>query len=217
MFLGDIMTAFASQGITLQIASGSGVAKNITAVSLGAITEITSTSHGLSVGDVVTFASIGGTTGLNGLTTMVIAVETNTFFVAIDSSAMSAYTSGGTATPATYTAIGEVVDFSGPGGQAAVIDVTHLGSTRKEKLMGLPDEGQFTFNLNLDPADSGQLAAKASRNAQTELGYKLSLTDTGTTVLTWNAYCLAFNIAGGVDKQVTAFITLEITGGVAWA
>lgn len=217
MFLGDTMTAFASQGITLKIESGSGVAKNITAISLGAITEITSNSHGLAVGDVVTFASIGGTTDLNGQSAMVIAKETNTFFVAIDSSGYSAYTSGGTATPATYTTIGEVVDFSGPGGQAAVIDVTNLASTRKEKLMGLPDEGQFTFNLHLDPADTGQLAAKASRDAQTELGYQLTLTDTGATVLTWDAYCLAFNIAGGVDKQVTASITLEITGEVSWA
>ena len=211
------MTAFASQGITLEIETGSGVAKNITGVTLGAITEVTSTSHGMAVGDVVTFASIGGTTALNSQVAMIIGVETNSFFVAIDSSGYGAYTSGGTATPATYTAIGEVLDFSGPGGQAAVIDVTNLSSTRKEKLMGLPDEGQFTFNLNLDPADTGQLAAKASRNAQTELGYRLSLTDTGTTILTWDAYCLAFNIAGGVDKQVTASITLEITGEVSWA
>lgn len=211
------MTAFSSQLTTLEIESGSGVAKNITAISLGAITELTSNSHGMAVGDVVTFASIGGTTGLNGLSATIIGVETNTFFVGIDSSAMGAYTSGGTATPATYTTIGEVIDFTGPGGQATVIDVSKLSSTRKEKLMGLPDEGQFTFNLNLDPADTGQLAAKASRNAQTLKGYRLSMQDAGTTVLTWDAYCLAFNITGGVDKQVSASITLEITGEVTWA
>ena len=56
-----------------------------------------------------------------------------------------------TGSPTSFSNIGNVTDFSGPGGQATVIDVSNLDSTFREKIMGLPDEGQFTFNINLDP------------------------------------------------------------------
>lgn len=111
-------------------------------------------------------------------------------------------------------AIGEVVDFSGPGGSASVIDATHLGSTAKEKLMGLPDEGQFTFNLNLDPQDAGQEDLRDARLARSKNSYVLTLSD-GTT-LSFDGFCLEFSIAGGVDALVSASCTIEITGPVTW-
>ena len=49
--------------------------------------------------------------------------------------------------PATFDAITEIKTFTGPGGSAAVIDVTDLSSTGKEKRMGLKDEGQLSFDL----------------------------------------------------------------------
>ena len=52
------------------------------------------------------------------------------------------------ASTSTSCMIGEITDFSGPGGQAAVIDVTNLNSTAKEKLVGLRDEGQLSLSLN---------------------------------------------------------------------
>ncbi len=110
--------------------------------------------------------------------------------------------------------VGEVVDFSGPGGSASVIDATHLGSTAKEKLMGLPDEGQFTFNLNLDPQDEGQGDLRDARIARSKNTYLLTLSD-GTT-LSFDGFCLEFSIAGGVDALVSASCTIEITGPVTW-
>ena len=207
--------ALESQGTTLEIATGSGGAKTITGVTLGAITKIASTAHALAVGDVVTFASIVGTTELNGQTAMLTAVETDAFYVAINSTAYTAYTSGGTATPVAYTAVGEINDWDGPGGSASVIDTTHLGSTAREKLMGLMDEGQFSFSLNNVFSDTGQQACRTARTARTLKGFRLTYAD--ATVQTWNAYVLQFATSGGVDDKVNGSITLEISGAVATA
>lgn len=113
--------------------------------------------------------------------------------------------------------VGEVVSFSGPGGQANVIDVTSLESTRREKMMGIPDEGQFTCEVNLVPDDTGQIAMRTDRASRTLRTAILTLTDTPSTTLTFSAYCTQFSIAGAVDDKVQASITIEITGEVVWA
>ena len=161
--------------------------------------------------------AIVGTTELNGVTAMLIAEEDDAMFFAIDSSTYTAYSSGGTATPVTFTTVGEISDFDGPGGAAAVIDTTHLTSTAKEKLMGLPDEGQFTFSMNWIPTDTGQSACRTARTARTLKAFRVTYTDSGPTVQTFDAYVLNFTSSGAVDDKVTGNITLEISGAVGTA
>jgi hypothetical protein len=112
--------------------------------------------------------------------------------------------------------VGEIVSFTGPGGSASVIDITHLGSTRREKMMGIPDEGQFSFDVNLVPDNVGQAALRADRASRTMKECILKLTDTIETTLTFDAYCLNFSIQGAVDDKIQASVTLEITGEVVW-
>ncbi len=116
-----------------------------------------------------------------------------------------------------FTAVAEIIDFDGPGGQAAVIDVTHLTSVAKEKLIGLPDEGQFSFNANLVPGDTPQAALRTDRDAGTLRNFTLTLTDSPATVLSFAAFVLEFRIAAGVDAKISVAITMEISGAVTWA
>ena len=115
------------------------------------------------------------------------------------------------------TNVGEVTSFNGPGGSASVIDVSHLGSTRREKRMGLPDEGQISFDLNLVPNDAGQGKLRTARAARTLTGGELYLTDDSGTILSFDCYCTAFSIQGSVDDKVQGSVTLEITGEVNWS
>ena len=115
------------------------------------------------------------------------------------------------------TNIGEVVSFNGPGGSASIIDVTHLGSTRREKRMGIADEGQISFDINLLPSDAGQIKLRDDRAARTERTCRLFLTDTGGTILTMDAYCTQFSVQGSVDNKIQGSVTLEITGAVNWS
>jgi len=134
--------------------------------------------------------------------------------VALKSEGVCLYISSDTGSPATRALIGEVVDFTGPGGQAAIIDVTHLKSTAKEKLVGLPDEGQISLNLNLDPSDTGQREAWEARAAQELRTFELELTDVAATVLVFTGFVLEFSLSAGVDDKISASITIEITGSV---
>ncbi len=119
--------------------------------------------------------------------------------------------------PETFTAVGEVVSFSGPGGTASVIDVTSLESTAREKLMGISDEGQFTFDMNMVPDNAQQIGLKDDRAARDLRNFRLELTDIPATILSFAGYVLGFALAGGVDDKITASVTVEITGAVTWS
>ena len=78
--------------------------------------------------------------------------------------------------------IGEVTDFTGPGGQAGVIDITHLGSTAKEKLIGLRDEGQLSMTLNFSATNVEQVALRTDRAARTKKRVTMKFSDTSTSI-----------------------------------
>lgn len=121
---------------------------------------------------------------------------------------------GNGASPETFVIVGEITQFDGPGGSATVIDVSTLQSVAKEKRAGLPDEGQFTFQMNLDPSDVQQNALRADRAARVLRNFRLVLTDSSNTTLQFSALVLEFKISGAVDQVVKASVTLEISGAV---
>lgn len=119
-----------------------------------------------------------------------------------------------TATPNTFVAVNGVRTFSGPGGQANVIDATTLQSTGKEKLLGLKDEGQFSLACTYLPTDPGQLRLQAVRASGLATDFRVTFSDADETELTFSGFCQGFSISGGVDELTAADITIEITGSV---
>lgn len=120
-----------------------------------------------------------------------------------------------------YKPIGEITDFSGPGGSAAIIDTTSLDSVAKEKLAGLPDNGQVTFSMNFVPGNAGQLAFRAARTSRAETNFTIVFSD-GTaaveaTTAKFAGFALEFSIAGAVDDKVSASASIEVTGAVTWS
>ena len=117
----------------------------------------------------------------------------------------------------TVISVGQVVGFSGPTGSANVIDASHLGSTAKEKMIGLRDEGQITLDCNLAPADSGQVKLRECRAARTQGNWAIKMTDTAITMLNGHGYVSGFSVTGAVDQIVKASITIEISGAVTYS
>lgn len=117
--------------------------------------------------------------------------------------------------PSSFTAIGNVTGFQGPGGAASVIDVTNLASTAKEKRMGLPDEGQFTLDINYDPDNASHILLRQYRAARTRAEFKITYTDTTPTADVFYGYVLSFSRSGSVDGVVKGSVTIEIDGAVA--
>lgn len=210
-----VSTAISAQGSTLQVSTGTGGAKTITAAAIGFPTIFTSSAHGLANGDVVAIADLVGTiSAMNGASYTVKNVTTNTFAVEYDSTGKT-YTSGGTATPQTYTKVGNLKDFSGFDGKAVEIDVTHLESTAKEFRLGLVDNGQIQFNVDSDQNDAGQLALQAALIGATQKSFKLTLPN--SKVASFSGYVTQFSISGSVDGVVKTPCTVRITGAVTWA
>ncbi|MCK5581325.1 MAG: hypothetical protein KAJ18_08640 [Candidatus Omnitrophica bacterium] len=123
----------------------------------------------------------------------------------------------GSGSPVSYTAIPEIKTFNGPGGAGQVIDVTDLDSAAMEKIMGLPDEGQLSFDINYIPDNAVHVSLRTARENQTLTPMKITFTDTTGTVWTFNAYVTGFTVTGGVNAALNAAVTLEITGAIAEA
>ena len=119
--------------------------------------------------------------------------------------------------PTLQVNIGNVTSIKGPGGAASVIDVTNLDSAAKEKLMGLPDEGQVTIDINYDPDNATHIALRAARRARSLCEFVLTLTDSTATTLHFYAYVLGFSMDVGVDAAVKVSVTLEVDGAVTEA
>lgn len=113
-----------------------------------------------------------------------------------------------------FDTIPEVKSFTGPGGSAAVIDVTDLQSTAKEKRMGLADEGQLSLTINYIPDNAVHQGLRADRAARTENDFQIIFTDGLSTNWDFSAFVTAFSVSGGVDGVIEATVTLEITGSI---
>jgi len=209
--------AIESQGTKIEMGTGSGGAKTVSAIALGNPTVLTSTAHGLANGDVVTLSAFAGADAatINAQVCVVKNVTTDTFAVDVDTTGKTITGDAAAATPVAWTEIGEITDFSGPDGTANEIDTTHLGSTAKEFLMGLPDEGSISLSINWEPSDTGQQAVIAARKARTEKDFKITYSDSSTA--TFKGYVLGLSSSGAVDGKIDGSITIRITDEVTWA
>lgn len=122
---------------------------------------------------------------------------------------------GNGASPEVFTTISEIKTFSGPTGSAAVIDVTDLSSTAKEKRMGLADEGQLSFTINYIPDNTQHTLLRTRRASRVETNFKMVFTDDSpSTTWSFSAFVTGFAVSGAVDNVVEANVTLEITGSI---
>ena len=117
-----------------------------------------------------------------------------------------------TTAESTSTVLGDVVGFTGPGLTAAVIDVTNLVSTAKDKLMGVYDTGQVTLNINAVVTDAGQTKAREMMAARTKGNLMIQLSTASTTQkISMKGYVSALSFAGSVDNKLSGDITFALT------
>ena len=115
--------------------------------------------------------------------------------------------------------VGEVKNISGPTGNAAVIDITNLDSTAKDKMMGLPDEGQVSVELNFAYSTSLNDKVKdiiADRKARSKKKWGILFSDASSSLAQADGYVTGFGVTGSVDNILTANITVEIDGPITW-
>jgi uncharacterized protein (TIGR02217 family) len=120
--------------ITGRVTFAANKTRRITAIVKASAAIVTVGAHTFAVGESVYFAGVVGMTQINGLRGLITAIGTNDITVAIDSSAFTAYTSGGTVNTNPQT--GEVVkggcEFDIPCRFNSRIDVTALSPNIRE-------------------------------------------------------------------------------------
>ena len=117
-------------------------------------------------------------------------------------------------TPGTAdTAIEMVISFTGFDGEAGDIDITNLSSTAKEKLSGLKDFGNFSFEWHPDYNASGQDLVRAASGTGVAKAFKLTLPD-DTTIEFLGSVKNADSINGAVDSALTGSVSIAVSGDI---
>lgn len=119
--------------------------------------------------------------------------------------------------PETFTTIADVNSISGPSMRGEVIDVTTHSSAGgfREKINGLIDPGELSFDINYDPGDvthDGTVGLLFNFTDRTLLNWQLVFTDTGATVWRFSATVTSFEVTVATDDVIKASCTLTING-----
>ncbi len=117
----------------------------------------------------------------------------------------------------TFTTIAEVTSISGPALVTDAVDTTSHDSpsNHREFIGGLKDAGEVTFDINYIPtnpthdATGGLLADYVARTLR---NFQLVFSDSGNTTWSFTAIVTGFESNEPVDAQLTASVTLRITG-----
>ena len=212
-------TAFTAQGSTLTIGAVV-AAKTLTAITQASPGLFTSTAHGLLAGAVVVIATVVGMTQVNGLVGVVRSdVTANTFTLGgINTTAFTAYGSGGTAT-GIAAAIGNMTAFPLPGGAKAEIDVTNLNSTNKEYIAGNADLGTMTVNFDVDgasPSDQGQQALRSSNLCSGNVPSAFVCTLPNGRTRAFNGFVKQYGETSGVDQKYAGTAAIRIVSFITY-
>lgn len=119
--------------------------------------------------------------------------------------------------PETFTTIGEVMDIGGPAIKQRTAEVTNHQSTGgwAEHIGTILEGGEVTFAVNYQPtlathnATTGLLLALKNR---VKRNFQLVFPDSGATTWSFTSLVTAFEPKEPVDGQLTADVTLMITG-----
>lgn len=118
------------------------------------------------------------------------------------------------ASPPTFANIPDITTIGGPDGSAPTIDVTDLDSTAREYVLGLKDEGSFSLGVHYIPTNVVHAQLRAAWAARTQLRFRVTFTDTTTTVWEFNGFVTGFSQTMGVDTVVEATVGIKITGTI---
>lgn len=207
----------------LSVATATGSPKTITGLSNADPGVVTSVAHGQTSGAIGIITAVGGMTQVNNrafvANNVASPTPTGTFRLkGVDTTVAQGYgvyTSGGVWTPYTMTEVGEVRAITAFDGEAADLDVSHLRSTGKEYLTGLPENGNCNLTLWLpSTVDTGQRRLQALREQQASAAFSITLPS--GLVAAFVGLVKSFAITGiAVDGAVEATCAIKVSNAPA--
>jgi hypothetical protein len=133
--------------------------------------------------------------------------------------------------PTAVTKVGNITAFGDFGKQANDLPTTNLDSTAVEKIPGLPDNGDATLTINVDPSSAAHAYLNSIAGTATRVEFCIGYSD-GTTPPTALASAIVQPVAAnrtsdkflagvksfrksvGVDSIVSVSVALSISGAI---
>lgn len=127
--------------------------------------------------------------------------------------------------------IPNITDVGEFGAQADDIDVTNLMDTAKQYLVGLPDNGEATLQVNFNPQDTTHQFLNDLAGTQARLQFMVGLSDgvaaptnvggvlttpSARTTAKFTASVKTFRTAIKANDADRTTITLRISGAITW-
>ena len=111
-------------------------------------------------------------------------------------------------------AIGEVVNISGPSVKLGIVDATHLNSDNKfrEKIGGLLDGGEVTFECNYYSGDAEQVGLLTDMYARTVQDWSIEFPTATGSIWTFTGLVTAYDPAIPLEGKVGFSATISISG-----
>ncbi len=123
----------------------------------------------------------------------------------------------------TMQEIGQITGFSGFGQNANVIDVTHLKSTAKEKMIGLVGGADLSISVIYEPEASGAYLHDGlirDMSQRTKRVFDITFSDASVggypSFAYFEGYVQNYSLSGAVDNVLRADMTITISTGVDW-
>lgn len=171
------MTAIIGRGVKVEIEKTVGLAKTVSAVSLGKPGVATSAAHSLANKSIGYFKDVTGMVQLDGQAVRLANQATNTFELEdIDTTDYAAFT-GGLFVPVTaWATMNVATSYQIGGGDADPLDNTTLIDDIKQELNGLLGAQNVAFNLNSETISGEAMAIiKAAARKSAFLTVRITL------------------------------------------
>lgn len=117
--------------------------------------------------------------------------------------------------PTAYVEVGNVRNVDFDTGSSAKVDMTNLSSQWKEFLLGLPDPGSLTFEVDYNIGDVGQAALRSARINRLKCDLQVVLPSGVTPTATMQGFVCKFPIQTSVDNPVKTQVEVYLTGPIS--
>ena len=153
--------------------NNSGTTNSVYSLSTGSTTTIlTNASHGWSVGNDVAFSSIGGTTQLNGTTSIITSIGTAQTITGITKAA-SAVVTINTVSASNPVLIGEIMSFAG------VVGMTQINGLNGTVSATGGSSGAWTFTVNINSSGFTAYSSAGTATPTNMLVFNINSTSYG--------------------------------------
>lgn len=117
--------------------------------------------------------------------------------------------------PTSLVEVGNARNIEFDTGTSAKVDMTNLSSEWKEFLLGLPDPGSLTFEVDTNFGDVGQAALRSARINRTKCDFRVVLPGGTTPTADMQGFVAKFPVTVGAnDAPIRTSVECYLTGPI---